>query len=643
VGAQAFYDIRSNCLTSLYDKRRLHALVRLDQCSTMTHVEVSRTPLVEVTQRLDALTSLRFFAAAMIVFHHSIGYGLFGLNDQSIQPSIWGQGVSFFFVLSGFILAHVYPTLDSWPAVRRFWRARIARVWPALAFSLLLAIGLLSLDWDLKLISANLLMVNAWIPYQKYYFSYNAPSWSISAEFFFYLMFPFLIHRWKETWRLKLLLASLTVIAMILLTNTFKLPWQDFTSEKVSAFALLYISPLTRILEFVFGMCVASAWHSRRGEINWSESRASVYELGGILAVVGSMILLPLIAGLIQVRWHEYLATYWLAVSGSMFASGLLIYVAACGKGRIGTWLSHPTMVLLGEISFSLYLIHQILLRYYHTNLVAFPQLPNQVSFAIFFILLLLSSYLSWALVEMPLRKLMLGKSRQKMHGTELMRQSWAQHLNWNRNTGLATLMLGILVVGLGFSFDYAGDTYLKRRNIEASADNLSSYASQGALKTVSRLIDSGLDVNVRSSNGSTPLINASWNGRQSVVVYLLDHHANINAVGTGSLTALTAALYQKHDAVALMLIERGANPNAIGIDGSTPLIEASWHGNMAVVRALLAGGADPNYFRPKDGMTALKAAIGNSKPEVVRILEAAGANHQHFAEPYLIDRYSRP
>ncbi len=78
------------------------------------------------TGKLDQLTSLRFFAAMVIVFHHATNS--FGIRPIGVNL---GQGVSFFFVLSGFILYYVYPKLATWPNIRQFWRARIARLWPA--------------------------------------------------------------------------------------------------------------------------------------------------------------------------------------------------------------------------------------------------------------------------------------------------------------------------------------------------------------------------------------------------------------------------------------------------------------------------------------------------------------------------------
>jgi len=217
---------------------------------------------MKIKQKLDALTSLRFFAALMIVIHHSIG--LFGFSKENYPPIILGQAVSFFFVLSGFILAYVYPKLDTWSEMYNFWRARIARVWPALFVTFLLAIWLLSLNFDCKTGLANVLMVNAWIPYPAYYFSYNSPSWSISTEFFFYLAFPFLIYQWNKTWQLKLLISGAIVVLLIVVSNTLELPsYVSIEDGDITSTALLYISPISRIFEFIFGIYVAFFWRKK--------------------------------------------------------------------------------------------------------------------------------------------------------------------------------------------------------------------------------------------------------------------------------------------------------------------------------------------------------------------------------------------
>ena len=174
-------------------------------------------------QKLDALTSLRFFAAAMIVVAHA--HPLFGsLGIANAAPL--GQGVSFFFVLSGFILAYNYPELEGRKAVRRFWLARFARVWPLHAVMLLLWIALI-FNFDrhsyfpgvegLARLGANLLLLQAWVPLSLWSLSFNGVAWSLSAEFFFYAVFPFLIRYWAVSWhRLLLLQAGIVVVVIII-------------------------------------------------------------------------------------------------------------------------------------------------------------------------------------------------------------------------------------------------------------------------------------------------------------------------------------------------------------------------------------------------------------------------------------------
>lgn len=383
----------------------------------------------------------------MIVIHHS--NHLFGFYKDQPPPIILEQGVSFFFVLSGFILAYVYPQLEAWSEIRHFWRARIARIWPALLASFILAFWLLSLRWDFKSGVANLLMVNAWIPFPNYFYSYNWVSWSISTEFFFYLAFPLLIYQWEKSWPLKLLASAVVVIFLILLSNQLHLPDHGSSNDDITLNAILFIHPASRIFEFIFGVCIATYWRKKIEGTQWSAFRASMYEIGVIILVGASMHFMSPLAKWAYDTWPSPAASRWLVGSGSMFAFGLLIYVMAMGRGRLSAWLSHPIPVLLGEISFSLYLLHQILLRYYQANDANLPHLPNMISYAIFWTILLLASYLMWALIEMPGRRLMLGQGKNNMHGTKVMQESWHSHLNLNWKTMSAAIMLSCLIVSI--------------------------------------------------------------------------------------------------------------------------------------------------------------------------------------------------
>ena len=159
--------------------------------------------------RLDTLTSLRFFAAAAIVIGHA--HSSFGSAGLAISFPL-DQGVSFFFVLSGFILAYTYPNLREVSSVRHFWIARFARIWPAHLATLLLvtivAPNMPPVEHRLSITLANILLLQSWLPFRDSILSYNGVAWSISTEFFFYLCFPVLIHNWQKNWYLKLLFTA---------------------------------------------------------------------------------------------------------------------------------------------------------------------------------------------------------------------------------------------------------------------------------------------------------------------------------------------------------------------------------------------------------------------------------------------------
>jgi peptidoglycan/LPS O-acetylase OafA/YrhL len=562
---------------------------------------------VTLTAKLDQLTTLRFFAAAMIVVHHSAG--LFGFSTSLTKPFIFGQGVSFFFVLSGFILAYVYPELSTYKDVRYFLHARFARIWPAHLATFLLAFWMLSLNWDFKVALANLALVHAWIPYPLFYFSYNAPSWSISTEFFFYLAFPVLIYRWEQNWPIKILLSGGMLIALILFSNLAHLPGNGGS--------LLYINPVSRVFEFIFGIFLSFFWRNNKDKTYWNMKNATIMEIAVILLCGLSMRYTLPIEEWAFAAWPGPAFSQWLEGSGSMLPFGLLIYVMAIGQGKISKILSHSYLVLLGEISFSLYLLHQIFLRYYQMNLAFFPRMPNLFAFALFCSVLLLCSYLMWVWIEMPARRFIL--KRRRNDGNDSMEKSWRDRMLQSRNPLSAALLLVCLLLPLYLSMD-------KMNNPPVTIDSLLSSAIAGNADTVKALIKAGVSVNDKDAHGSTPLIEASWAGRKDIVKLLLNENVDVNLFTSGSISALLAAVFRKHEAIALMLLERGANPNAVDAKGTSPLMEAAWQGNINLIRALIANGANVNYTRPFDGYTALAIAKVADKDQAVNVLIDSGA-----------------
>jgi peptidoglycan/LPS O-acetylase OafA/YrhL len=154
---------------------------------------------------MSALTSLRFFAAIYVVFHHTfvIKSFLTYIGPDSVFGKLFTLGyvsVSFFFLLSGYILGVVYLQRGTEVNRRSFYLARFARVYPLFFLTLILDTPNLyfikvaqygqmgGLVRTVIRFFAATFMIQAWYVQWR---GIDNPNWSLSAEAFFYLVFPF--------------------------------------------------------------------------------------------------------------------------------------------------------------------------------------------------------------------------------------------------------------------------------------------------------------------------------------------------------------------------------------------------------------------------------------------------------------------
>ena len=165
-------------------------------------------------RRIDALTSLRFFAAMGIVLGHF--HGTLPLTAHHATQAFFllaGSTVALFFVLSGFVLTLRYDALLAQPnpaTVKRYALARLARLaptyWLVLLLTLLAYLGtdyVLALGGDAQTpgktasFVINLLALQDWVPSVTVQQLWNAPGWSISAGLFVDALLPLLLRaRW---------------------------------------------------------------------------------------------------------------------------------------------------------------------------------------------------------------------------------------------------------------------------------------------------------------------------------------------------------------------------------------------------------------------------------------------------------------
>ena len=340
---------------------------------------------------------------------------IFVFHLREFSPSPWlyriapgmFNGVSFFFVLSGFVLTHAYG--DGRVSWRRFYLARIARIAPLhlfCIFLLLLALPLpaargqnLGPAASFASFVLKTAMLDSWAPVRGVLSSWNSVSWSISVEMAFYACFPALL--FAMTRRPLPTLAGVAAVSLGVLAAGVAagLPVFVLDRDAVTLVNLGSFFPLARAFEFALGMATCLAWRrwvlpARLPVAVWTAMEAAA--LSG--AAVWLLFVTPAL-----VRGSSGAVFVWLRASGSCGVFALLLAVLAKGEGRIGRGLAWRPFVALGEASFAFYLVHVIVMR---TLRFDFGQGPGTLA------ALALSLGLAFLLheaVEKPMRRRVLG------------------------------------------------------------------------------------------------------------------------------------------------------------------------------------------------------------------------------------------
>ncbi|MBA0047664.1 acyltransferase [Mycobacterium sp. NPDC050853] len=314
---------------------------------------------------IKALTGLRIIAALWVVLFHFrplLEESVPGFRS-ALAPVLncGAQGVDLFFILSGFVLTWNYLDRmgDRWSTreTLHFLWLRLARVWPVYLVTLHLAALWLIFTMHVGHIPPEpavtsgfnavsyvrqLFLVQLW--FQPFFdgSSWDGPAWSISAEWLAYLLFGALIlvvFRMAHATRARSLMilavvASMPPVIMLLLTGQFYTPW----------------SWLPRIvMQFTAG-ALACAAVSRLRLTHRARQAAGYLALLMIIVIVGAL--------------------YYLdanPISHVTDSSGLvdilfvpLVMALAVGVGSLPVLLSTRVMVYGGQISFGLYMVHEL-------------------------------------------------------------------------------------------------------------------------------------------------------------------------------------------------------------------------------------------------------------------------------------------
>lgn len=282
---------------------------------------------------------------------------MFAFHSQSLLPQ-WpvlaplvagGQsGVSFFFVLSGFVLT--WSAGAERLAARAFWRRRAARILPGYSVAWLIGIPVTWLAFGAWPSAAALIgtgtLTQSWFDDKNIYFGVNGVGWSLSCEVLFYALFPALLLVLRRVNRHGLVGVAGGCVAVLLGLDGLGLlvAGAGAGDPAGSTFWWMSVLPVSRLPEFVLGMAAARALSIGaipRLPLRW-------VALGAAVAVYA--------AGLSPAA----------AVAGGLTALPFALMICAAARaefsGRAGP-LAGRRWVQLGSWSYAFYLTHQLVLR----------------------------------------------------------------------------------------------------------------------------------------------------------------------------------------------------------------------------------------------------------------------------------------
>ena len=369
---------------------------------TRRHCDSRATPLRSLTgtlfrvkpREIGALTGLRGAAAAWVVVFHlapELSSMTAGVADLFARAGY--VGVDLFFVLSGFVIADNYQHFFKAWDFGKYWRfqlVRLGRIYPVHFVMLLATLVIITvagvvgyqrttavLDYSLGALVANLLLIQAW-GFPQY--SWNWVAWTISAEWFAYLIFPFAAYALFSH-----LATRLTRVLVIVFVYAVMLSVSTLVGPDRTELALVRVTA-----GFTSGVIVW-LWVRDRPP---SEAAGGLAALIAIAGIVATILLMSVIG----------------AASGSFWPAPwfvLLVFGVTGDRGPIARALSSKLGIFFGRISYSLYMVHAwviVLVRTFVASRVS-PSLSDIVVLVVAPAISIALATLMFFVIEEPFRK----------------------------------------------------------------------------------------------------------------------------------------------------------------------------------------------------------------------------------------------
>lgn len=306
-------------------------------------------------KNIPALTSLRFLAALWVFLFHLHGmYGEIGVRQLDNLVMAGPVGMTFFFLLSGFILAHASGGAEVLADSRAFFVRRFARIYPIYISVLLCGwavvgfadeLGSRPVRSGIVRAIADLTLTNAWFP--QLFGGIRGGTWSLSVEAFFYLLFPLILF---HVVRLSTQQLSTGIKWCVGTTVFFSLMGKyNQPMDSNLHFVTFYSMPIFRLPEFIAG--VMAGVMSLRSDAEIPGGRRLCW------MVLATVCLLAFFGKAFPEVTLGALATPCLL--------GSFLYFSRTEDGLAHRIFSLPAFVFLGEASFALYLVQLVTIPWF--------------------------------------------------------------------------------------------------------------------------------------------------------------------------------------------------------------------------------------------------------------------------------------
>ena len=321
------------------------------------------------TGKIHALTTIRFFGAVYV----ALGHWLNAIPVISHQSTLWHFiafarcAVSGFFLLSGFILAWVYLRDEKTVNRRQFYLSRFARIYPLFLLTVIadcpwyiwsniakFGVKAALIKTGISFVS-SMFMLQAW---GRSFWGLNLPSWSLSVETLFYAIFPFigfLLWRLRKAW---IWPAMLLVYVGGQLVVLFVLKLSE--SRPIDPDVLLFFPPL-HLSTFLLGILLAKLRMHADGKPRAAAQKRAWTTYALLISVVVTCISLAVLLPSSLIESSRGRTLVQDGALAPIFCG--LIWVISDKTTVISSWLNAKWLILLGEASYGLYLIHDPVLH----------------------------------------------------------------------------------------------------------------------------------------------------------------------------------------------------------------------------------------------------------------------------------------